>query len=74
MFLLDGLAVCCKPRGALAMYRLKEKINLRHVKLADLEETESAGMMRDVQGQRAGRMYAEHTYSLFNKNTSNLLL
>ena len=50
VFLLDGLAVCCKPRGVLAMYRLKEKINLRHVKLADLEETESAGMMRDVQG------------------------
>lgn len=46
MFLLDGLAVCCKPRGVLGMYRLKEKINLRHVKLADLEEAESAGIWR----------------------------
>ena len=36
MFLLDGLAVCCKPRqGGHELYRLKEKINLRHVKLID---------------------------------------
>ena len=44
MFLLDGLAVCCKPRqGVLGLYRLKEKIHLRHVKLADIEETEAGG-------------------------------
>ena len=36
VFLLDGLAVCCKPRqGGHELYRLKEKINLRHVKLID---------------------------------------
>ena len=44
MFLMDGLAVCCKPRqGVLGLYRLKEKIDLRHVKLADIEETEAGG-------------------------------
>jgi son of sevenless-like protein len=36
VFLLDGLAVCCKPRqGGHELYRLKEKINLRQVKLID---------------------------------------
>ena len=39
MFLLDGLAVCCKPRqGGHEMYRLKEKIFLRQVKLIDLPD------------------------------------
>ena len=44
VFLLDGLAVCCKQKiGVLGMYRLKEKINLRQIKLVDLEDSESAG-------------------------------
>ena len=45
VFLLDGLAVCCKPRqGGHEMYRFKEKINLRQVKLLDLpDDSESTG-------------------------------
>ena len=41
VFLLDGLAICCKQnvkRGPVEEYRLKEKINMRKVKLIDMEE------------------------------------
>ena len=45
MFLLDGLAVCCKPRqGGHEMYRFKEKINLRQVKLIEQQnDSDSTG-------------------------------
>ena len=43
VFLLDGLAVCCKPRqGNHEMYRFKEKINLRRVKLVDLQDDDES--------------------------------
>ena len=43
VFLLDGLAVCCKPRqGSHEMYRFKEKINLRRVKLVDMQDDSEA--------------------------------
>lgn len=43
VFLLDGLAVCCKPRqGNQEMYRFKEKINLRHVKLRDMQDDDES--------------------------------
>ena len=43
VFLLDGLVVCCKQRrGGVGEYRLKEKINMRKVKLIDMEESEGA--------------------------------
>ena len=43
VFLLDGLAVCCKPhQGSHEMYRFKEKINLRRVKLVDMQDDSEA--------------------------------
>ena len=50
VFLLDGLAVCCKPRqGGHELYRLKEKINLRQVKLIDQpDDNESTGQASTV--------------------------
>ena len=45
VFLLDGLAVCCKQkRGGVGEYRLKEKINMRKVKLVDMEEADGEGV------------------------------
>jgi len=45
VFLLDGLAVCCKQRrGGVGEYRLKEKINMRKVKLIDMEEADGEGV------------------------------
>jgi son of sevenless-like protein len=47
VFLLDGLAVCCKPRqGNQEMYRFKEKINLRRVKLKDMQDDEESTDMK----------------------------
>ena len=44
VFLLDGLAICCKQiRGRVGEYRLKEKINTRKVKLIDMEEADGEG-------------------------------
>ncbi len=43
VFLLDGLAICCKTKsrgGTAGEYRLKEKINMRKVKLTDLEDAD----------------------------------
>ena len=44
MFLLDGLIICCRTKSKSGMgeaqYRLKEKINMRKVKLTDLEDTD----------------------------------
>ncbi len=44
VFLLDGLIVCCKSKSKSgagdSQYRLKEKINMRKVKLTDLEDTD----------------------------------
>ena len=39
---MDGLVICCKTkgRGATGEYRLKEKINMRKVKLVDTSESE----------------------------------
>ena len=46
VFLLDGLIICCKTKSKSAageaQYRLKEKINMRKVKLVDLEDTDGA--------------------------------
>ena len=42
VFLLDGLAICCKPkgRGSIGEYRFKEKINMRKAELIDLEDAD----------------------------------
>lgn len=45
VFLLDGLAICCKTRsrGSAGEYRLKEKINMRKAELTDLEDADGEG-------------------------------
>lgn len=42
MFLLDGLAICCKAkaRGGAGEYRFKEKINMRKAGLTDLDDAD----------------------------------
>ena len=42
VFLLDGLAVCCKgkSRGGVGEYRFKEKINMRKAELVDLDDVD----------------------------------
>ena len=42
VFLLDGLAICCKTKtkGSIGEYRLKEKINMRKAELIDLDDTD----------------------------------
>ena len=42
VFLLDGLAICCKPksRSSVGEYRFKEKINMRKAELIDLDDAD----------------------------------
>lgn len=57
VFLLDGLAICCKQiRGRVGEYRLKEKINTRKVKLIDMEDADGKGEGANEDG---GVMYKE---------------
>jgi hypothetical protein len=42
VFILDGLAICCKTKGrsSIGEYRLKEKINMRKAQLIDLDDAD----------------------------------
>lgn len=42
VFLLDGLAICCKTKGrsSIGEYRFKEKINMRKAELIDLDDAD----------------------------------
>lgn len=53
VFLLDGLAICCKPkgRGSIGEYRFKEKINMRKAELIDLEDADDLKYAFQLMGQ-----------------------
>lgn len=65
VFLLDGLAICCKQiRGRVGEYRLKEKINTRKVKLIDMEDADGKGEGANEDGRNGGVMYKEEDLRL----------